>query len=78
MLYLSDSMLACGSELRFSRRIIILAFDLGSASSDSDFEDGTLADACAGVACPKCITCSSSMEAASIRPATGCQDQVHR
>lgn len=37
MEYLSASMLACGSELRFSRRITILAFVLGSASSDSDF-----------------------------------------
>lgn len=36
MVYLSPSMLACGSELRFSRRMTILAFDLGSESSASD------------------------------------------
>ena len=34
--YLPASMLAWGSELRFSRRITILAFDLGSESSASD------------------------------------------
>ncbi len=45
MLYLSDSMLAWGSEFRFSRRRIILAFDLGSASSDSDFDHGASAGA---------------------------------
>lgn len=36
MVYLSPSMLAWGSELRFSRRMTILAFDLGSESSASD------------------------------------------
>lgn len=36
MVYLSASMLAWGSEFRFSRRMTILAFDLGSASSASD------------------------------------------
>lgn len=34
--YLPASMLAWGSELRFSRRITIFAFDLGSESSASD------------------------------------------
>ena len=35
-MYLPVSMLAWGSELRFSRRKTILAFDLGSESSASD------------------------------------------
>lgn len=76
MLYLSDSMLACGSEFRFNRRRIILAFDLGSASSDSDFENGASAGAALDVARQMGITCSSSMEAASIRPKGARQIQV--
>lgn len=36
IVYLPPSIVACGSELRSSRRIIILALDLGSESSVSD------------------------------------------
>jgi hypothetical protein len=35
--YLPHSIVAWGSELRFKRRIIILAFDFGSDSSASDW-----------------------------------------
>ena len=37
MLYFPHSIVAWGSELRLSRRITILAWDRGSASSASDF-----------------------------------------
>ena len=62
---LPASMLACGSELRFRRRIIIFAFDLGSASSASVCEDVSLQ---AGFGGRRMRTDSSSTEAASIRP----------
>ena len=65
--YLPASMLAWGSELRFSRRIIIFALVLGSASSASAWEamyqfhnSQTVGE----------YTCSSSTEAASISPST--------
>ena len=41
--YLPASMLACGSELRFNRRITIFALDLGSDSSASACSSSTVA-----------------------------------
>lgn len=66
--YLPASILAWGSELRLSRRMIILAFDLGSESSTSACREAVVR-LYPGTSIGFGIrTCSSSTEAASIRP----------
>ena len=67
MLYFPHSIVACGSELRLNRRMTILAWDRGSASSASDLDVSDVFEY-RNIIGVESQTCSSSTDAASIRP----------